>query len=185
MVIPWLLLLLILMCNFHSNCPHSVQSNSIRFASQVEKLSRFLLPKCDGRTHFLSSPGADVLLKANKEEAEVFIWHKPGLPKAAWGRAALSALCRHPSLWAATAEDRTVILGETSGELVCGQSPVSARFGSQVLTVWSLEHLGAHHCASAAFSHCFARNSLAVIEKSDSRVKKKTKFHVLPQLNTG
>lgn len=117
-VIPCLLLLLILVCNFYSNCPYSVQSNSIRSASQVVKLSQFLLSKCNGRTHLLSSPVADVLLKADEEEAEVFIWHKPGLTKAAWGQ--LSHPCAGTlHTWAVMVEELIVILGMMSREMVC------------------------------------------------------------------
>lgn len=158
-VIPCLLLLLILVCNFRSNCPYSVQSNSIRFASQVVKLSQFLLPKCSGRTHLLSSPVADVLLKADEEEAEVFIWHKPGLTKAAWGQAALSPLCWDPSHvsshgWRANSHSRDDEQGDGLWSGKSYQSPVSTQFGSRVLIVGSLEHLVAHHCVSAAFSVC-------------------------------
>ena len=172
--------LLLLGCNFHSNCPYSVQSNSSRFASQVEKLSWFLLSKCNGRTHFLSSPVADVLPKADKEEAEVFIWQKPGLTKAAWGQAALSPLCWDPSHvssqgWRANSHFRGDEQGDGLWSRKNYQSPVSPQVGSEVLTVGSLEHLEAYHCVSAAFSDRVARNSLAVIENSNYRTTKKKK----------
>lgn len=94
-LIPHLPLLLILVCYFHSNCPHSAQSNSIRFAFQVEKLSQLLLSECNGRTQCLP-PLVGVLLKASKQADEVFVCHK-SLTKAVWGLAALSPLSWNPS----------------------------------------------------------------------------------------
>lgn len=114
------ILLLILLCDFHSNCPHSVQSNSIRFAFQVEKLSRFLLSKCNGRQNtFAVFPGGGWYCLRQIRRRLRFLF---GTSQAC-ERLPGDRLLSHPYAgtiytWAVTVEELIVILGLVSREMV-------------------------------------------------------------------